>query len=126
MSRPESTRVFSCNLDAVDATVERLSRVLTELGDFTQRTDQFEASLASSAISRALHDFDDNSSEQREKLKASVQALRDLLKGLADGVRQVDTALAASLPDIVKERPDALPRELVEAVGQAQTVVQPR
>lgn len=120
---PGSAQVFSCNLDAVDATVERLGRVLTELGEFTKRTGEYEGTLASSKISNALHDFDKNSSEQRDKLKGSVEALHAMLKGLADGVRQVDTALAGSLPDIRREGPDVLPPEIVEAVRLAATAV---
>lgn len=104
MTEAPGSQVFSCNLDAVDATITRLQRVLRELDDFTKRNDGLGNPLASDKISDALRGFSDGSSDQREKVKGSVEALTAMLKGLADGVRQVDSALAGSLPDVVKEQ----------------------
>lgn len=91
--------VFGCNLEAVVATARQLRDVLDELRQFGQRDDSYAGALASPPIGGALDEFHDESSDQREKIKSSVEALAQMLQGLADGVRDVDRALADSLPE---------------------------
>jgi hypothetical protein len=91
--------VFACNVDAVEATARQLGRVFDELSNFDRRDDAHAGDLASGPIRNALHEFYDDSSDQREKITDSVKGLRDMLQGLAQGVRDVDKALADSLPD---------------------------
>ena len=96
---PPNSGVFACNVEAVEATAKQLDRVFDELSNFDRRDDAHAADLASSPIRNALQDFYDDSSDQRDKIKESVKGLRDMLQALAQGVREVDGALAASLPD---------------------------
>lgn len=98
---------FGCNIEAVQATAQQLDSVLDELRDFPRRDDEYSGQLASRKISGALDEFHKESSDQREKIKGSVEALARMLHGLADGVRQVDTALAGSLPDPEKAAAEA-------------------
>jgi archaellum component FlaC len=91
--------VFGCNLDAVDLTAKQLAQVHDELEHFDNRGDQHVADLASNKIQNALHHFYTDSSDQRKKVKDSVKGLRDILQGLAQGVRDIDSTLADSLPD---------------------------
>jgi hypothetical protein len=96
---PPKSGVFACNVEAVEATAKQLGRVFDELSNFDRRDDAHAADLSSSPIRNALHDFYDDSSDQREKITESVKGLRDMLQALAQGVRDVDNALADSLPD---------------------------
>ncbi len=96
---------FACNLDAVEATARQLRDVLDELQHFDDRDDAYAGALASQRIRSALDEFQEESSDQRKKITDSVDALAQMLQGLADGVRQVDTALAESLPDIPPQQP---------------------
>jgi hypothetical protein len=96
---PPASGVFACNLEAVDATAHQLGGVLDELKNFKSRDDAYAAALASEPIRSALDHFSDDSSDQRDKITGSVEALRDMLQGLAQGVRDVDAALAGSLPE---------------------------
>jgi hypothetical protein len=96
---------FGCNVAAVEATARQLHQVLDELRNFNRRDDAFAGALSSDAIQAALNDFHHDSSDQREKITGSVEALGKMLQGLADGVREVDRALAGSLPDPVHEAP---------------------
>jgi ABC-type transporter Mla subunit MlaD len=95
---------FGCNLDAVDATAKQLGQVRDELKNFGRRDDAYVADLASQRIVNALNTFHKDSSDQRDKITGTVEALANMLQGLADGVREVDRALAGSLPDITEER----------------------
>jgi hypothetical protein len=96
---------FACDVEAVDATARRLRDVLDELQHFGDRDDTYAAALASQPIQSALDDFYHDSSDQRDKIKGSVDALAQMLQGLADGVRQVDKALHDSLPDTTTTQP---------------------
>jgi hypothetical protein len=90
---------FGCDLDAVEATARQLGQVLDELEHFDSRDDSHAGDLASGRIQSALHSFYEDSSDQRKKVTDSVKGLRDILDGLADGVRQLDQGLADALPD---------------------------
>jgi uncharacterized protein YukE len=90
---------FGCNLEAVETTARQLRDVLAELRQFKNRDDSYAGALASRPIGSALDDFHNDSSDQREKIESSVEALAQMLQGLADGVREVDKALADSLPE---------------------------
>jgi uncharacterized protein YukE len=103
--------IFACNLDAVDATAKQLDQVYDELQNFSRRDDSQAGDLASAKIQNALQDFYDDSSDQREKITDAVKGLRDILKGLAQGVRDVDSSLAGALAD-----PQA-PGPAAQAVG---------
>lgn len=83
---PPTSGGFACNLEAVEATAGQLGRVFDELSNFDRRDDAHAGDLASSPIRTALHDFYDDSSDQREKITDSVKGLRDMLQGLAQGV----------------------------------------
>jgi hypothetical protein len=96
---PSKSGVFGCNLEAVDTTAKQLSQVFDELEHFDGRDDLHAGDLASNKIQNALHHFYTDSSDQRKKVKDSVKGLRDILQGLAQGVRDVDATLADSLPD---------------------------
>jgi hypothetical protein len=96
---PPKSGVFACNVEAVEATARQLGRVFDELSNFDRRDDAHAGDLSSSPIRNALHDFYDDSSDQREKITDSVKGLRDMLQGLAQGVREVDKVLTDSLPD---------------------------
>lgn len=93
-----TTRQFT-RRGAVDVTVQQLSGVLDELKNFKSREDEYAAALASDPIRSALDHFSDDASDQRDKITGSVEVLRDMLQGLAQGVRDVDAALAGFLPD---------------------------
>jgi hypothetical protein len=100
---------FACNVEAVDATAQRLRDVLDELQHFGDRDDAYQGALASQPIRSALNRFYRNSSDQRKKIKDSVDSLAQMLQGLADGVRQVDKALYDSLPDTTTQSQPAHP-----------------
>jgi hypothetical protein len=100
---------FACNVEAVDATAQRLRDVLDELQHFGDRDDAYQGALASQPIRSALDHFYRNSSDQRKKIKDSVDSLAQMLQGLADGVRQVDKALHDSLPDTTTQPQPAHP-----------------
>jgi hypothetical protein len=100
---------FACNVEAVDATAQRLRDVLDELQHFGDRDDAYDGALASQPIRSALDHFYDDSSDQRDKVKGSVEALAQMLQGLVDGVRQVDKALYDSLPDTTTQPRPAHP-----------------
>jgi hypothetical protein len=110
MSGSPQAGSFGCNVAAVEATARQLHQVLDELRNFNRRDDAFAGALSSRAIQAALNDFYDDSSDQRKKIMGSVEGLEKMLQGLADGVREVDKALAGSLPDPVTEAPRA-PRQ---------------
>jgi hypothetical protein len=99
MGNPPRAGSFGCNLAAVDATARQLRQVLDELRNFNRRDDEFAGALSSGRIQAALNKFYADSSDQRKKITGSVEALGNMLQGLADGVREVDKALAGSLPD---------------------------
>jgi hypothetical protein len=61
----------------------------------------------------ALDSFYTDSSDQRGMVHDSIDALAKILKGLADGVRQVDHSLHDSLPE-VSEQASAPARRVVE------------
>ncbi|WP_299036680.1 hypothetical protein [uncultured Pseudokineococcus sp.] len=102
MAEPQSG-VFACNLEAVDRTVHRLGRVLEELHEPVRPDTASESALASDRITTALRDFVNDSSQHRENIVGSTDALASMLKGLSDGVRTVDGALNASLPGVAQE-----------------------
>ncbi len=97
MGGPPQSGSFGCNLEAVDATARQLREVLDELRHFDDRDDSYAGALASPPIRSALDEFHRDSSDQRDKVKGSVEALAQMLQSLADGVRQVDKALSDSL-----------------------------
>ncbi len=90
---------FGCDLDAVDATVDQLTQVADELANFASRDDSYAAALASDRIQNALNDFHNDSSDRRGKLEESVTAITEMLRALATGVREIDTAFAEALPE---------------------------
>jgi hypothetical protein len=96
---PPASGIFACNVEAVEATVQQLGGVLDELENFRSEDDAHAGDLSSNPIRSALDRFYQDSSDQRDKITDSVQALHDMLQALAQGVRDVDQALTASLPD---------------------------
>ena len=89
---------FGCNVTAVEKTARDLSSVLDELRGSSAQDDAFTDALASRKITDALEKFRTDSSKHREEVAGSVDALKQMLQGLVDGCRQVDTLLADALP----------------------------
>jgi hypothetical protein len=101
VTSPPQPNGFACDIDAVEATAGKLDRVLDDLRSSGARDDGYANALASPRrIEPALQKFRDNSSDEREKIAGSVEALARMLHGLVNGVREVDAALAGSLPDV--------------------------
>lgn len=109
LSADLQSTAFGCNLEAVEATAASLRLVLDELKNFSNRDDFYAASLASNDIRQALEDFSSDSSDHRDKITGSVDALAAMLEGVASGVREVDRALAGSIPDVPEQVEAAAP-----------------
>lgn len=93
---------FGCNLEAVEQTATELKTVVDELNGFKSRSDEFHEALQSRTIEGAVRHFADDSSDFREKVSGTIDALQRMLQGVVDGVRSIDKGLTESLPDAGK------------------------
>lgn len=95
---------FGCDLVAVDATAKRLGEVIEALEWSHAWDSEWAWALKSGRIQRALQNFSDDSSDVRKDLTESVQAVKNMLMALSEGVHSLDEGLAGSLPPIEKGR----------------------
>lgn len=84
---------FRCDEPAVRKTGNQLARVAKEMQDFNLHDDVAEYGLHSATISKAIDDFQDDSSDFREKTQQAIESLGAILLCLADGVKSRDDAL---------------------------------
>lgn len=90
---------FGCNLEAVERTASQLAKVVEELRGFHDRGGEYHWALVSDKIENAVRDFSNDSSDFRDKVSGTIEALQKMLQGLAEGVRNIDDGLAKSLPE---------------------------
>ncbi len=93
---------FGCDVEAVDRTARQLETVATEMRRFGSRGDEYAAALRSHTIQRAIHDFEEDSSDHRDKVIKAVDLLTQLLNGLVQGCRTVDRELNSGLLEMDK------------------------
>jgi len=93
---------FGCDLGAVERTATQLGTVANEMRTFGSRRDEFATSLRSDIIQNAIRQFEDDSSDHRDKVVQAIDALKKVLDGLIDGCRTVDEALSAGLAEFDK------------------------
>jgi len=69
---------------------------------FGSRREEFAGSLRSYKIQEAIRGFEEDSSDHRDKVVVTVDALKQVLDGLVAGCRAVDEALASGLVEFDK------------------------
>jgi hypothetical protein len=81
--------------------------------------DNFRGVTGSASVESALHDFFENSSENRSNMNKLLERASGLLQGLADGTAAVDADLAQALvPQAAPSPPPTGPLPTVPAIAR--------
>lgn len=88
---------FSADPQVAGDVARELNRIRTDMRSLGRTIDRYDDVTGSARVQAALHDFFDDSSDNREKLDGLLERAAGMLRGLAEGTTSVDKGLAGAL-----------------------------